>query len=343
METLLGTRLPQLPVSGLRRIQDLEYFEGPLLSHFVHPHGEHYLYYWCDCNGPTNRWMVLRVSEASILRLVNGFLPLDLIIPSACRDDFVYFVDVLPEGGSTTTLVSLSSIPECYRPEPGSYLKLSRPSRMDDSLAIVVEGEWSVEALGDFPNTFRKVYSLLYHLNVLHTPTFEHFPWRGGFSSMHFFNNAGRSIPTEHRPKVSAIEYASPGFMRFSLHAETAEEVLQCIWDYQSKNADVAATFATLFAYIRDKKLNDVHFGAEEVWAEHAQFLRENAIELMDCFSKIEGTRFVSACPRPFEAAKIAMAFYRFVRELAGFEKEGLVRFPRTSFAAHHTGACLPS
>jgi hypothetical protein len=76
------TTLTALPMGGLRHVRDLIYFDGPLLSHFKHPKGDDYLYYWCDCDEQANRWMVLRVTETSILWLTSGRWTLDTVIPN---------------------------------------------------------------------------------------------------------------------------------------------------------------------------------------------------------------------------------------------------------------------
>ncbi len=193
MKTIDGIPLTGLPVSGLRHVRDLSYFDGPLLSHYEHPNGDDYLYYWCDCDETANRWMVLRVSEASILRLVQRVVPLDFVIPNGCRDDFVYVIDTTTTGAiHQAALVLKSKIPADYRPKAGTYLESETPAN-DQSYAVLVEGDWSVHDLGDFPNTFEKTYSFLYSLNVLHVREVEAFPWRGGFSSYHFFKWTSRA------------------------------------------------------------------------------------------------------------------------------------------------------
>jgi hypothetical protein len=123
MEAVNGTKLPSLPVSGLKRVRDLVYFDGPLLTQFEHPNGDDYLYYWCDCDSSANRWMVLRVSEANILRLIGRFVPLDFVITKGCMDDFVYLTDIALDGTPVSTmLVRIEQIPLGYQPEDGAYL-----------------------------------------------------------------------------------------------------------------------------------------------------------------------------------------------------------------------------
>jgi len=338
MKKIDGIELPFLPTSELQHVQDLVSYDGPLLSHYEHPEGDDYLYYWCDCDSKHNRWMILRVSEASILRLTSGFVPLDFVIPSGCRDSFVFLQDIgADENIVATRLVERSNIPKDYRPKSGAYLKAMSSERDEKSYSVVVEGGWSVEQLADFPSTFAKAYSVIYGLNVLHLPEFESRPWRGGFSSMHFFNWAAKRIPSEHRPLVSAIQYASPGFMRFNLHGQSAMQVTACIADYKFNNNVVVGAWSDLSKYVRDHGLNDILDQHDAVWAQHNEPLTDKAAKLMSAFSVIDEKSFLKTCPRPFEAAKIAMAFFRFIRDLANFEKRSLVRYMHETDEPNHS------
>lgn len=330
MKEIDGIRLPSLPISGLKHIQDLVYYDGPLLSQYAHRNGDDYLYYWCDCDEVANRWMVLRVSEASILRITNRFVPLDYVIPSGCRDDFVYFLDLKQDGSiQDVRLASVQKIPEDYIPQPGAYLDPVERKQDSKSYSVLVEGGWSVRALGEFPKYFAKVYSVLYVLNVLRIPRFEDYPWRGGFSHMHFFNWTADQIPAEDRPVVSAMQYASPGFMRFSLHGRTADQVTRCVTEYQA-DEKLPLAFQDLAHYVKKHKLNEIKNLNDPSWAEHNKYLRQASLELLKGFSAIDEHSFLETSERRFETAKIAMAFYRYVKELSDFEKGGLVKFPNT-------------
>lgn len=329
MKQLDGMMLPSFPIPELRHVRDLVFYDGPLLSHYEHANGDDYLYYWCDCDDVANRWMVFRVNEADILRLVNRYVPIDFVIPKGSRDGFVYLVDIADNGAvSQVHIVTPDKLPSDYKPKAGTYLQVTRNLHSDNSYNVLVNGGWSVENLGEFPRKFGKVYSLLYGLNVLHT-SFDSLPWRGGFSSMHFFDRASRSIPKEHKPSVSAIQYASPGFMRFALHVPTAMQVTQCLIEYKTKNTTLAPAYALLRQYIRDNKLNEIMSDDDPAWPMHEPELKRLTLALVKEFTTIDETDFLRACPRPFEAAKIASTFYGYIRELVDFEKEDRVLYPK--------------
>ena len=62
----------QFDFSNFKKIADLICFEGPLLSHYVSSKGDDYLFYWVDRDDNDNRWMVLRVSLASLQKYMAG-------------------------------------------------------------------------------------------------------------------------------------------------------------------------------------------------------------------------------------------------------------------------------
>ena len=60
--------------SQFKKVADLIYFEGPLLSHYVSSKGDDYLFYWVDRDGCDNRWLVLRVSMANLQKYIGKII-----------------------------------------------------------------------------------------------------------------------------------------------------------------------------------------------------------------------------------------------------------------------------
>jgi len=326
--------LDKFPVAGLCHVRDLIHFDGPLLSLFRHPNGEPYLYYWCDCDETANRWMVLRVDEASVLRLTYRITPLGEVIPFGSRDDYLYFLDLGPDDSVKPYLAMPANVPAAYRPAAQAFLGPQEQVEGGRSYSFLLEGEWSVDAIGDFPKTFNKIYSVIYGMNVLHTADYTTHPWRGGFSSMHFFNEATSLVPREDRPYVDAIQKSSPGFVRFSLHAHTAEEVVRCVTDFKSHEWTIAGLALNLRQYIRRHRLDEIPDSNSPHWGRFDKRLESLARQLLSLFGAVDEAQFMDMCPRPFEAAKIALTFVKYVRDLVDYEKQGLVEFPRHSAQA---------
>jgi len=107
--------------SRFRKIADLIYFEGPLLSHYVSSKGDDYLFYWVERDDCDNRWLVLRVSLANLQKYIGKEMTLRELIENP-NDGYLYSVDVDDDiHYHDVKLVQPASLPEEYLPETDSY------------------------------------------------------------------------------------------------------------------------------------------------------------------------------------------------------------------------------
>lgn len=111
----------QFDFSNFKKIADLIYFDGPLLSHYVSSKGDDYLFYWVDRDSLDNRWLVLRVSLASLQRYMAKELSLRELIENP-NDGYLYCVDVDDTiCYHDVVLVQPADLPDEYLPESDSY------------------------------------------------------------------------------------------------------------------------------------------------------------------------------------------------------------------------------
>lgn len=328
------SKLKALPVAGLKKVRDLVEHDGPFLSHFTNARNDQFLYYWCDCDENVNRWMLLRVDETSLVRLVNGFVPLDYVIPTRCRDDFVYFVDIDGKGTIKQVLICLtSSIPEQYTPGQGSYLDVDTCAN-DRSFTLLIEKALNPTELVHLPSKYFQAYSMLYTASVMRPKEFAvEYPWRGGYSSMHFYKELMGHLPGEQQPELDAIQYASPGFVRFKLHRPTAIAVSRCVKLFEKPKSPANVAYQELKHYITEHKLNDQRKDNTDLsspeWKKHDADLLSKTKKLLDAMEFAGSDTINKAAHSRFEAAKIAISFATRLRELASYDKDGRVRFPK--------------
>ena len=118
--------------SSFRKIADLIYFEGPLLSHYVSSKGDDYLFYWVDRDESDNRWLVLRISIANLQKYISKGVTLRELIENP-NDGYLYTVDVNNNiSYHDVKLVQPSALPEEYLPEKDSYYAFE-PISADDA------------------------------------------------------------------------------------------------------------------------------------------------------------------------------------------------------------------
>lgn len=125
----------QFDFSSFKKIADLIYFEGPLLSHYVSAKGDDYLFYWVDKDECDNRWLVLRVSLASLQKYVGKEITLRELIENP-NDGYLYSVEVDNDiHYHDIRLVQPSALPENYLPASDSYYDFEPiPSQDADEL-----------------------------------------------------------------------------------------------------------------------------------------------------------------------------------------------------------------
>ena len=135
MKTIKGFDI-QFDFSNFKKIADLIYFEGPLLSHYVSDKGDDYLFYWVDSDDTDNRWLVVRVSLASLQRYVGRETTLRSLIDSP-NDGFLYVVDVDNDlHYHNIRLVQPLNLPDDYLPEADSYYEFE-PVPTQDAEALM--------------------------------------------------------------------------------------------------------------------------------------------------------------------------------------------------------------
>jgi hypothetical protein len=89
------------------------------------------------------------------------------------------------------------------------------------TIRLDIDGRWSLEELSEATKDYIQLYGFAYSLDpdlpVARREEVDYiygkFPWRGGFSTVNFFNQLFHKIPLELRPVIQKIRYESPGFI----------------------------------------------------------------------------------------------------------------------------------
>lgn len=118
--------------SSFIKVSDLIYFEGPLLSHFISPNGENYLFYWCDVDDLQNRWIIFRTDLLTIQNYIERKVSLKEIVTHP-TDDFVYIADIDDDAHyNNVQLLLACEIPDEYIPQNNSYFDFE----IQDSISL---------------------------------------------------------------------------------------------------------------------------------------------------------------------------------------------------------------
>ena len=150
MKKIKGICIKNRNFDKFKKVADLIYFDGPLLSHYVTNKGDNYLFYWIDQDDAAKRWMFIRTDYDNIQKYTNKKQTLRNILSSPL-DDIVYTVDIDADGNHHNFQVhSIEDLPEDYLPTEDSYYEFEPEDVNKENLSIA-------EMSGKKLDWFRKV------------------------------------------------------------------------------------------------------------------------------------------------------------------------------------------
>ncbi len=118
MRTIKGEKLDEFPFN-LNRIDDILYYDGPIMTHFKSDIEEDFIYYWVDYDESFNRWMIYPTIHLDKY-YKNEIDHLTMIK----ENDVVYLVDIDRNVDMNNILkVNIEDIPDDYLPDPNCYYK----------------------------------------------------------------------------------------------------------------------------------------------------------------------------------------------------------------------------
>lgn len=150
MKTIKGIGIKSRNFDKFKKVADLIYFDGALLSHYVTNNGDNYLFYWIDQDDTDNRWMFIRIDYDMIQKYIKKELTLRNVLSSPL-DDIVYTVDIDIEGKHHNFQAhSIEDLPEDYLPAEDSYYEFEPENVNKENMSIA-------EMSGKKLDWFRKV------------------------------------------------------------------------------------------------------------------------------------------------------------------------------------------
>lgn len=214
--------------------------------------------------------------------------------------------------------------PRLFNPNP-----LPR-SQLVSRKKILIDGRWDVGDLSLFSDLIRDCYSFAHAL--IKGPTlslrmaFEHYPWRGGSSSLNFFREIGSAINSDERVKLTQMKYASPGFIEFSLREDVADLIKALVEDINLPESMAKSAYIEARSYLRSKDLltrseEDVRDFTEVEKAE----LNGVMNELCEAFGLSSYRENIIGLSQQDVLAgiKILLAFYRRLSKFADYSATG--------------------
>jgi hypothetical protein len=203
-------------------------------------------------------------------------------------------------------------------------------------MKLKLDGRWALEELSDVTKDYIQLYGFAYSL----TPglplarreeldyIYAKFPWRGGYSTVNFFNQLFHKIPHQLRPQIQRIQYASPGFIELSLLLSAAVTVAGIVRATCFSINKAHDTYRNIQKASVDHELSKINLAKQrlDLTRQQQAFCREASKDLVQLFNLSEEQ--VALIDQRTEAnpamkLKILLSVYRRVEPLAEQQVQG--------------------
>lgn len=254
-----------------------------------------------------------------------------------------YFLFALEEDNrGRFTLRETAQVEPEWLPDSGFFARshtepdlTTTQSQQPATLNIGIDGRWDMPDLSQFTNKFADAYSFLYATH--HTAStmggglsalFERYPWRGGFSSVSFYDDLYFHIPRSERLAVREIKYASPGMIKITALPDIANEIQKMIQAINANWQDVQEAYRELQKGMSTRGLLGKSHWEVKLTNSDKAFLESMCKALCKAINfknlprvhKLAGSDWLAT-------AKIIASFFRRVEELANFYESGKANF----------------
>lgn len=316
-----GTKLSSMPIA-LHKVRDIEAFEGPVLSEFRATSGDTYLYLWCDQDDKVNRWLVFRVPERDLIRYTHKAITLRKLVEHP-SDGYYFIVDTDKDGQSRSVAIAQrSEVPEGYLPGAQSFHEpeLSVRTGLDRTRPILIKGNWGIEDFALFPRRYSNVYAFLYVMggggtSALPAPYEYSFEQGRGFPIAAFFRGLRQFIPKLDRPSVQAVQYASPGFIKFKLDPAFGDAVVGAVQRATQDGQGLQGAYESVRSWYLSHSLVT------------AVDQKASLQKLVTSLGFIQFDRIETVLATPSAMAAVTLSYTRFLNGLAKYVKDERAEF----------------
>lgn len=201
-----------------------------------------------------------------------------------------------------------------------------------------LDGRWNLEELSeatkDYTQLYGFAYSLLPDLPSARREEIDYiygkFPWKGGYSTVNFFNQLFHKIPPKLRPEVERIQYASPGFIELSELLRVAVIVAGIVKAVCVTINTAHDTYRKIQKGSVDLELSKVNLAKEKLDLTQRQiaFCESSSKELVEVFGLTEAQEQLidqRVQRNPAMKLKILLSVFRRIEPLAKKQNEGKI------------------
>ncbi len=201
---------------------------------------------------------------------------------------------------------------------------------------LKLDGRWGLEELSDTTKGYIQLYGFAYSL-IPDLPSatkdeidyiYGKFPWRGGYSTVNFFNQLFHKIPPKLRPEVQRIQYSSPGFIELTELLAVSGTVAAIVATVCKSIKSVHELYRSIQKASVDHELSKINLAKEmlELTERQITFCDNSSKNLVEALGLLEEQNQLidkRVTGNPIMKLKILLSVYRRVYPIAAKQVEG--------------------
>lgn len=215
-----------------------------------------------------------------------------------------------------------------------------------DSYFIKLDRRWKLDELSDFSKNYEQSYYAAFALEALRENSSLHpdtrqrllsqmsrYPWKGGYSTVHFFYGVKRIVGKKRQPAIKSIKYASPGFIELNAIQEIALSLGTVITSICGYITIINGTYNRIYKGLRERQLNEISVERSqlELAKDHREFLLQSIDDMGQHLGLHEQSKLIEASGNEFRALKILLSMYRRLRIVARYQEDQKINLPKNS------------
>jgi hypothetical protein len=218
-------------------------------------------------------------------------------------------------------------------PEPGVFMPSPPKEASTATRAVHIDGRWGINDLRKFSDLVQDSYAFVFaltgrgtgHTRDRITELFQKYPWRGGFSSVNFFNDLYRLIPPPQRASISRIQYASPGTIELQMNKEAASAIRKLCEAINQDDSEIVERYEEVHTWLRERNWLGRSASDLRLSAPDKRELLDVTAKLAETFGLATQKSYILKLSNsdPLAAVKILLAYYRRLEGLADYVATG--------------------
>lgn len=213
-----------------------------------------------------------------------------------------------------------------------------------NSYFIKLDKRWKLDELSDFSKNYEQSYYAAFAIEALRKESslgldtqrrlltqMSRYPWRGGFSTVHFYYGVKRIVGKKRQPEIKRIKYASPGFIELSAIQEIALGLGIIVSSACGSITLINSTYNRIYKGLREREMNEISVERSriELAKEQREFLLQSIDDMGQHLNLADQSKLIDASGNEFRALKILLSMYRRIRIVSRYQEDAKVFLPK--------------